>query len=116
MLLHWLTAGWRSLVASPLFSLIAIASLSVGCCGALLAGANIKQHLSFERGYPNADRILLVRVREDVAAGTLFATSAPVREDAFSYNIKPALKNAIEGRLPGMMAQARVIGGGSLLA
>jgi hypothetical protein len=59
MILHWLSTAWRSLLANPLFSLITIASLSVGCCGALLAGANIKQHMSFEQGYVDADRILL---------------------------------------------------------
>jgi hypothetical protein len=51
MIGHWLSTAWRQLIASPLFSLITIASLSIGCCGALLAGAVIKQHLSFDRGF-----------------------------------------------------------------
>jgi putative ABC transport system permease protein len=61
MILHWLKTGWRSLIANPLFSLITIASLSVGCCGALLAGATIRQHLEFDRWFPEAERTLLVR-------------------------------------------------------
>jgi putative ABC transport system permease protein len=53
--------SWRSLAASPLFSLIAIASLAIGCCSALLVGANIKQHFSFERWIPEARNIAIMR-------------------------------------------------------
>ena len=69
MILHWLTTGWRSLVSNPLFSLITIISLSIGCCGALLVGANIKQHLSFDRWTPHADRIAVMFKGEIVEIG-----------------------------------------------
>src|SRR5262245_10979729 len=60
MILHWFTTGWRSLISNPLFSLITIISLSIGCAGALLVGANIKQHLSFDRWMPGADRTFIL--------------------------------------------------------
>jgi putative ABC transport system permease protein len=66
MILHWFTTAWRSLIRNPLFSAITIISLSIGCCGALLAGSNIMQHASFERFHKDADRILIVaRTVED---------------------------------------------------
>src|SRR5882672_8340190 len=111
MFLHWLTTGWRSLVANPLFSLITIASLSIGCCGALLAGANIKQHLSFERWLPHADHIVLVRIMSAPAAGSAEANANALRgrTSGFSDMVPPALHNAIDGRLSGMAAQTRVL-------
>ncbi|HEV7690466.1 MAG TPA: FtsX-like permease family protein [Hyphomonadaceae bacterium] len=118
MILHWLVTALRSLIANPLFSAITIASLSVGCAGALLAGANIKQHLSFERHLPHADHIFLARMRDDPAQGTMFASGRPpVRDNEFPYELSPAVKPAIEGRVPGMAALTRLLtfGGSPLL-
>jgi putative ABC transport system permease protein len=117
MILHWLSTAWRSLIANPLFSLITIASLSIGCCGALLAGANIKQHLSFERGFADAERIMLVRMQPVARPGSLEAQgSNPPQEGEFRYTISPALRPLIDGQIKGVLATTRVISLGPVLA
>jgi putative ABC transport system permease protein len=116
MILHWLRTGWRSLIANPLFSLITITSLSIGCAGALLAGANIKQHLSFESGFADADRIMLLRMREIDGPGAAEARGTnPPPENEYPYSIRPALKPSMEGQIKGVIAQTRVMSGGSIL-
>src|SRR5690242_18382801 len=94
MILHWFTTAWRSLVSNPLFSAITIASLSIGCCGALLAGSVIKQHLSFDRWTPNADRIAVIR----------YSNNGREPEDSLIMGLRPA----IEGRISGVRAMTRV--------
>ncbi|HEV7690464.1 MAG TPA: FtsX-like permease family protein [Hyphomonadaceae bacterium] len=119
MILHWLSASWRSLIANPLFSLITIVSLSIGCCGALLAGANIKQHMSFEQGFANADDIVLVRTRSGpnpsskhpMAQGNRFA-----RAGTFDYTVNPGLEPLIEGKLRDVEAMTMVASVSSPLA
>jgi putative ABC transport system permease protein len=111
MILHWLSTAWRSLIANPLFSLITIISLSIGCCGALLAGANIKQHLSFETGFADAEDILLIRTRSGpnpnskhpMAQGNRFA-----KPGTFNYAVRPGLKPLIEGKVREMEAVTMV--------
>jgi putative ABC transport system permease protein len=94
MLLHWFRTAWRSLISNPLFSAITIASLSIGCCGALLAGSVIKQHLSFDRWTPHADRIAVIR----------YSNNGREPEDALILGLRPA----IEGRITGVRAITRV--------
>jgi putative ABC transport system permease protein len=101
MITHWLKTGWRSLIANPLFSLITIASLSIGCCGALLAGANIKQHLSFDRWVPAAERTLLLRER---------TTTAGVPNARVSDVWTPAVHDAV-ATMPGFEDQTIVTDG-----
>jgi putative ABC transport system permease protein len=106
MLWHWLTTGWRQLLANPLFTVITIASLSIGCCGALLAGANIRQHLSFEQWIPDAQNIVLERE-------TMDAMGEGLGEEARLFRLPldmmhPGLLPAIEGKITGMKAQTRV--------
>jgi putative ABC transport system permease protein len=117
MIMHWLTAGWRSLIANPLFTLITVASLSIGCCGALLAAANIRHHLSYERWVPDAERIFLVRQHRErggpgppAQAADAFAPAGalPPAEDLLVL----AMRNGLENRLPGIESQVRLIGGG----
>jgi putative ABC transport system permease protein len=105
MLSHWLTTAWRQLVANPLFSVITIFSLSIGCCGALLAAANIRQHLSFERWIPDADRIVLLR--ETLVGADRFGEEARHYHTPSPF-MRFGLRQAIEGRIPGMAAQTRV--------
>jgi putative ABC transport system permease protein len=114
---EWLSTGWRQLIANPLFSLITIISLSIGCCGALLAGANIKQHLSFESNFPAADRIMLLRAFNGPAPTTRHPLAAGLPKqppNTFSYSARPAMKAALQGRVPGMAAITNVISGGSM--
>jgi putative ABC transport system permease protein len=116
MIGHWLTTGWRSLIANPLFSLITIASLSIGCCGALLAGANIKQHLSYEKNWPHADRIVLTRMRDLPSPNSkhpMAQGQTPTREGVFQYSFRVGIKPLIYGKLPDVEAMTRVINGGS---
>ena len=118
MMLHWLTAGWRSLVANPLFSLITVASLAIGCCGALLAGSNIRQHLSFEQWVPDGERVVYItRKQGEPPAGSPMAGS---RQEGPAFRrpqtmVQMPMKAAIEGRIPGLEAQARMLRGGPLL-
>lgn len=94
MLWHWLLTARRSLLASPLFSLITIASLSIGCCGALLAGSVLKQHLSFDRWVPHADRIAQVIYTENGESG---------------YFLIPGVKPALDGKVSGVKAITRIV-------
>lgn len=110
MLAHWLATAWRSLVANPLFSLITIASLSIGCCGALLVGANIKQHLSFDRWVPAADRIFILT--RDLDEGSLSQGSPDTRRPESNV---PAPMREMIGKLPDVEMTARVFRGASLL-
>jgi putative ABC transport system permease protein len=118
MILHWLTAGWRSLIANPLFSLITVVSLAIGCCGALLAGSNIRQHLSFEQWVPDGDRVVYItRKQGEPPAGSPMAGS---RQEGPAFRrpqtmVQMPLKAAIEGRIPGLEVQARLLRGGPLL-
>src|SRR5689334_5818776 len=99
MILHWFTTGWRSLIANPLFSLITIISLSIGCCGALLVGANIKQHLSFDRWIPEADRTwILSRHMDEASLGAGMRIGGLPKWDS---TVPAPLRGALE-KLPGV--------------
>ncbi len=115
MLLHWLTAGWRSLVANPLFSLITVISLSIGCCGALLAGSNIKQHLSFEQWVPDAERIVVITQRQPDPFAALGSGSTMRFEGSGAGRplraVVAPMKDAVADRIPGLEAQGRFISG-----
>jgi putative ABC transport system permease protein len=121
MILHWLTAGWRSLVANPLFSLITVASLAIGCCGALLAGSNIKQHLSFERWVPDAERIVVITQRQpdpfqnlgSPGASTFRMEGPGIRRPLRA--VTAPMKDAIADKIPGLEAQGRFMNGPPLL-
>jgi putative ABC transport system permease protein len=118
MILHWLSTAWRSLIANPLFSLITIASLSIGCAGALLAGANIKQHLSFEKNFAHSDRIVLARMREEPSPTSkhpMVQGRTPNRAGTFNYQIRPGIVPLIDGKIRGVEAMTRVLSSGSML-
>jgi putative ABC transport system permease protein len=110
MVWHWLATGWRSLIANPLFAFITIASLSIGCCGALLAGANINQHLSFERWVPDADRILLIRPHFRAGPAAAPGGARQLLGKAEDVFLIPMM-SALEGKIPGIEAQSRFLGG-----
>src|SRR5262245_5334822 len=100
MIQHWFTTGWRSLVANPLFSLITIISLSIGCCGALLVGANIKQHLAFDRWIPGAERTFLITRDLDEnslngSGGATRVTGIPRLEPTTPGPMREALEKAL---------------------
>ena len=119
MILHWFTTAWRSLIRNPLFSAITIVSLSIGCCGALLAGSNILQHMSFERFHKDADRILIVtRTTED--QGPIMVGPSGQRIQSTSRTEGPGgsrpqttvafpMKAAISGKVQGIEAQTRLL-------
>lgn len=119
MLAHGLTIAWRSLIANPLFSLITIVSLSIGCCGALLAGANIKQHLSFERWIPDVERIVLITQRQPdspQASGPLssFRLEGPGMRRPM-LRVTAPMKTAIADKIPGLETQGQYVRGPLLL-
>lgn len=105
MLWQWMAGAWRTLKANPFFTLITIASLSIGCCGALLAGANIQQHMSFERWNPVAERVVALRYGGNAPG----APNAAAVGDMLFTTIKEELK----GHLPAIEAQSIVLHGAS---
>jgi putative ABC transport system permease protein len=112
MLLHWLTAGWRSLVANPLFSLITVASLAIGCCGALLAGSNIKQHLSFEKWVPDGERIFVITQQFPEPIFSAGAGQSTTRMEGRNQRppmlaVTPPMKDVIADKIPGLEVQGR---------
>ncbi|HEY7798586.1 MAG TPA: ABC transporter permease, partial [Hyphomonadaceae bacterium] len=121
MLLHWLTAGWRSLVANPLFSLITVASLAIGCCGALLAGSNIRQHLSFEQWVPDGERVFVITQRQpDPFQNLGSAGASTIRMEGPNFRrprmtVTVPMKDAIENKIPGLETQGRMLRGPTLL-
>src|SRR5690349_5101397 len=118
MIFHWLRTGWRSLIANPLFSLITIASLSIGCCGALLAGANIKQHLTFEKNWPHSDRIVLTRMRDlpsPASKHPMAQGQTPTPQGVFQYSFRVAITRFLEGRLQNVEAMTRVLSASPLV-
>jgi putative ABC transport system permease protein len=121
MILHWLTSGWRSLIANPLFSLITVISLAIGCCGALLAGSNIKQHLSFEQWVPDGEQIYVVTRRQKEQPQVFGNLPAPSMRQEGPASRRPStamsmpMRAAIEGRIAGLDVQTRVVRGGAVL-
>src|SRR5262245_14336913 len=123
MIGHWLLTAWRSLLSNPLFSAITVVSLSIGCCGAVLAGSNILQHLTFERGYADADRIMIVtRTLPRMVLPRGAPTAAPaLAPGAVDTTGKPAptvvmpLKDMTAGKIPGVEAQTRLLYSGALI-
>lgn len=120
MILHWLTVGWRSLIANPLFSLITVISLAIGCCGALLAGSNIKQHLTFERWVPAAERIVVITRTQPDPFGAFGAGGSTTRIEGGGIGrpmraVTAPMKDAIAGKIPGLEAQGRFVSGQPLL-
>ncbi|HEV7690468.1 MAG TPA: FtsX-like permease family protein [Hyphomonadaceae bacterium] len=101
MILHWLSTAWRSLIANPLFSLITIASLSIGCCGAVLAGSNIVQHLSFERWVPDAQNIAKVTmlVKEGLIEDAMETGGAERPDGVYAAGLAaPSLYSALDAK------------------
>src|SRR5262245_40472727 len=107
----WIRSAWRSIAGKPMFSAITIASLTIGCCGALLAWANLKQHLSYERFLPHADRIAKVVFFFPEDAGGMASVSAmsfgtPDDRQGASRQVAPALHEAMEqASFPEIVAQ-----------
>jgi hypothetical protein len=108
MILHWLTTAWRSLIANPLFSLITIASLSIGCAGALLAGSLIRQHLTFDNWIPHAQSIGLVRYHWSNRYSAEGKLRSPRIEPAEDFYYIETI-DATQGKLQGVIAQTGVV-------
>jgi putative ABC transport system permease protein len=65
MIRHWLTIAWRTVRGDPAFAAISILSLAIGCAGALLVGAYLREELTFDHWIPGSERI----VRLDTSMG-----------------------------------------------
>lgn len=65
MLRSYFAMAVRHLLAQKLYTAINIAGLALGLACALLIALFVRHELSYERGFPNSDRI--VRISEDVA-------------------------------------------------
>ncbi|MGE7777158.1 ABC transporter permease [Chitinophaga sp. NPDC101104] len=60
MIRNYLKIAWRNLLKNKTFSLINIAGLSIGMAVALLIGLWLHDELTFDKSFPNHDRIVQV--------------------------------------------------------
>jgi putative ABC transport system permease protein len=67
MLKNYLKIAWRNLVRNKAFSIINITGLAIGLSCFLLIALYVMDELSYDRFYPNADRIY--RINSDVRFG-----------------------------------------------
>jgi putative ABC transport system permease protein len=58
MIRHWLIIAWRTVLGDPVFAAISILSLAIGCAGALLAGAYLREELTWDRWVPASERMV----------------------------------------------------------
>ncbi|MGC3944447.1 MAG: ABC transporter permease [Chryseolinea sp.] len=87
MLKNYIIIGWRNLVRAFGFSAINVFGLSVGMCVAMLIGLWVHDELSFNKSFPNHDRI--TQVYHNITLGEdQFATSG------VGYPYGSALKSA----------------------
>jgi putative ABC transport system permease protein len=63
MIRHWLTIAWRAVRGDPVFAVISLLSLVIGCSAALLVGAYLHQELTQERWMPESARIVRLDTR-----------------------------------------------------
>lgn len=75
MLRHHLLVTLRQLRRRPGYTLIMVVSLAVGLGGALVLALHVRAEGSYDRHYPDADR--LVRVTTTAPDGTAYATTVP---------------------------------------
>src|SRR3954454_6599969 len=67
MLKNYFKIAWRNLARNKVFSVINIAGLAIGLSCFLLIALYVMDELSYDRFYPNADRIY--RINSDVKFG-----------------------------------------------
>lgn len=82
MLKNYIKIAWRNLTRNKTYSLINTMGLTVGISCCLIIGIYILHELSYDRFFPNADRIYRV-VQEQEQAGDLYqvaTTPAPLVE------------------------------------
>lgn len=60
MLENYLKIGWRNLTKQKMYSLIKVGGFSMGIASCLLIALFIRQELSYDRSYPDGDRIYRV--------------------------------------------------------
>ncbi len=99
MLKNYFKIAWRNLWKNKFFSVINIAGLATGMCGAILIFTWVQNELSFDRFHNNADNLYKVwnRSYKD-ASGNVYTwdiTSAPVA-------------NELKQKYPEVKAAARV--------
>ncbi len=95
---HWLTMAWRVVKSDKAFTLITMLSLSVGAMAAVLIGSFLHEELNHERWLTDSDRILRVE--------TTFARAG--RPPIVTATTFPALKPALDARLPELAATSRL--------
>lgn len=82
MIRNYLKTGWRILWKNKAFSLINVLGLSVGITSCLIIGIYVLHELSYDRFFPNYNRIYRV-VQEQEQAGDFYqvaSTPAPLSE------------------------------------
>ena len=67
MIRNYLKIAWRNLVKNKAFSIINITGLAIGLSCFLLIALYVLDELSYDRFYPNADRIY--RINSDIRFG-----------------------------------------------
>ena len=80
MLGNYLRVALRNLIGSPAYSLISVLGLAVGLLALLLVGLFVRHEFSYDRGYPNAERIyqVLSEVEQEGPSSAWTAVSGPL--------------------------------------
>ncbi len=91
MLTNYLKIAWRNLLRNKAYSIINIVCLALGLSCSLAIGLWVQDELSFNKSYPNADRIFYVLAANETATNTV--TPGPLA-DALKRDVPEVEKAA----------------------
>ncbi|WP_126248754.1 ABC transporter permease [Chitinophaga rhizosphaerae] len=102
MIRNYLKIAWRNLLKNKTFSLINIAGLSIGMAVALLIGLWLHDELTFDKGFPNHDRIVQVMQHQTFNGETGTQTANPYQmAEAIKEKYGADFKHVVQASWPG---------------
>lgn len=99
MLRNYIAATLRSLVRSPLFSIISVGGLAIGLCGALLALLVVRNQMTQDRFIEGYEHLYLVAT----------ASNVPGREVEYSRPTDGRIAALLKERFPGVRQAVRLV-------
>lgn len=99
MLRHYITAALRNLARNKLYSIINVVGLAVGFAAATLIALFVRNELTFDRQWPEGERIYLLAA----------ALKVPGRELMQSQGANPDAAVRLRARVPSSVAIARLM-------
>ncbi|MEL7450741.1 MAG: FtsX-like permease family protein [Pseudomonadota bacterium] len=109
MFRNYLTIAWRNIVGNPLFSIINVVGLAIGLACCIMITVFVRYETSYDKHWPNADRIH--RVTRDFFSNDLklaavappiaplLASDFPIIEDVTRFLNPGQVSIAIDGQL-----------------